>query len=251
MGVNIGSTAGYFYLDSWVLACVLYQGTARFCSRYFNHSNDPCGRQYDQMVQAARSVYANIAEGSSRHQTSNETEMRLVDVARGSVNELASDFMNVLVAMNRCAWKNDDKNAMAVRSIILDRPEIGSDIVHDVTSHLITQVNKFQLWFDAADISISCNALLLICGRINAMLTKQLSKRLELFKQTGGFTENMSQERLTTLKSLSQDNSAPKCPKCGAIMFKRMARKGVNTGKEFWSCSNFRSTGCSGTRPLS
>ena len=51
--------------------------------------NDPKGRHYDQMYMAARSVYANIAEGSARHNTSTETEMRLTDVARGSAIELS------------------------------------------------------------------------------------------------------------------------------------------------------------------
>ena len=69
MGVNIGSTAGYLWLDSWVMANVIYLSTLSFCRRFLNRTNDPCGRQYDQMTQAARSVQANIAEGrrATRH----------------------------------------------------------------------------------------------------------------------------------------------------------------------------------------
>ena len=38
----------------------------------------------------------------------------------------------------------------------------------------------------------------------------------------------------------------PVCPKCGKPMLKRMARKGINSGKEFWSCSGYPA--CRGTR---
>lgn len=61
---------GYYWLDTWVLANVIQLATQDFCARFLNHTNDPCGRQYDQMTQAARSAPANIAEGNSRHSTS-------------------------------------------------------------------------------------------------------------------------------------------------------------------------------------
>ena len=71
------SKFGYFWLDTWVLANIIQLSTQEFCQRYLNRSNDPCGRQFDQMTQAARSAPANIAEGNSRHSTSKETEMKL------------------------------------------------------------------------------------------------------------------------------------------------------------------------------
>lgn len=55
---------GYYWLDIWILANVIQLATQDFCIRYLNRTNDPCGRQYDQMTQAARSVTANIAEGN-------------------------------------------------------------------------------------------------------------------------------------------------------------------------------------------
>ena len=82
---------GYYWLDTWVLANVIQLATQDFCLRHLNRTNDPCGRQFDQMTQAARSAPANIAEGNSRHSTSRETEMKLTDVARASLAELAHD----------------------------------------------------------------------------------------------------------------------------------------------------------------
>lgn len=84
-----GGTGGYFRLDSWILANIVQLGTQKFCKQFLNRTNDPCGRQYDQMTQAARSGCANNAEGSARRATSRETEMKLTDVARSSLAELA------------------------------------------------------------------------------------------------------------------------------------------------------------------
>ena len=84
-------TAGYYWLDTWIFANVIQLATQDFCKTFLNLQNDPCGRQFDQMTQAARSCTANIAEGNSRHYTSRETEMKLTDVRtnyRGRINRL-------------------------------------------------------------------------------------------------------------------------------------------------------------------
>ena len=44
-------------------------------------------------------------------------------------------------------------------------------------------------------------------------------------------------------------NSKPSgCPLCGAPMLRRMARRGMNAGGEFWGCTAFPN--CKGTRPI-
>ena len=101
MGVKFGSTAGYMYMDMWVLAGIIQLGTFSFCRRFLNQNNDPFGRLFDQLTQAARSGQANIAEGVSRHQTSKETEMKLVDVARASINELSNDYAFFLMNLKQ------------------------------------------------------------------------------------------------------------------------------------------------------
>lgn len=88
MSIEIKSIKGYYYLEAWVMSHIIHQATISFCQRYLNKNNDPSGRLYDQMVMAARSAPANIAEGCSRRQTSRETEMRLTDVARATLSEL-------------------------------------------------------------------------------------------------------------------------------------------------------------------
>jgi restriction system protein len=52
---------GYRKLDSFTLATVIQLGTIRFCERFLNRRNDPCGRTYDQIAANALSIFA-IAE---------------------------------------------------------------------------------------------------------------------------------------------------------------------------------------------
>ena len=57
------ASVGYRWLDVWVLASVIQMGTRRFCMEHLDRREDPCGRIFDQMIMAARSGVANIAEG--------------------------------------------------------------------------------------------------------------------------------------------------------------------------------------------
>lgn len=250
MGVKIGSTAGYMYMDMWVLASIIQLGTFSFCRRFLNQNNDPCGRLFDQMTQAARSGQANIAEGVSRHQTSIETEMKLVDVARASINELSNDFSFILMANKQVAWRNNDPNAIRLRAVKPDTPHYGEDIMHDMMEHVLKQKERFDPWIEHGDMSSAANALMILCARVNSMITRYLENSLATFKQTGGFSENMTKERLETQRQQSIAEGAPLCPKCGAPMVKRYAKRGSNQGKAFWSCSKYAETGCNGSRNI-
>ena len=237
-------------MDMWVLACIIQLGTFNFCRRFLNQNNDPCGRLFDQMTQAARSGQANIAEGVSRHQTSIETEMKLVDVARASINELCNDFSFILMANKQVAWRNNDPEALNLRAIKPDVPHYGEDIMHDMMEHVLKQKERFDPWIEHGDIACSANALLILCARVNSMITKYLESRLATFKQTGGFAENMTKERIEIQRQQSEEEGAPRCPKCGATMVKRYAKRGSNQGKAFWSCSKYSETGCTGSRSI-
>ena len=250
MGVNIGSTVGYMYMDVWVMASIVQLGTLSFCQRFLNSRNDPCGRLFDQMTQAARSCQANIAEGMSRRQTSIETEMKLVDVARASINELSNDFSFILMANRQVAWRNNDPNAIKLRAVKLDAPHYGEDIMHDIMEHVLRQKEHFDPWIEHSDITCSAGALIILCARINSMITRHLESSLAKFKQTGGFAENLTKERVETQCRQSEEEAAPRCPKCGAPMVKRYAKRGSNQGKAFWSCSKYTETGCTGSRSI-
>lgn len=239
---------GYYWLDTWVLANVTQLATQDFCVRYLNRTNDPCGRQFDQMTQAARSVPANIAEGNSRHSTSRETEMKLTDVARASLAELANDFLNWLLRQERVPWSNHSPEYQTVSNIRLDQPSYVDDVLHQSSIHILAQKHKFDQWLKSEDSCIVANCLLVLCNRLILMISRQIERQLESFKAEGGFTEGLTAERLAYRTQQSVQSDAPLCPQCGKPMIRRMAKKGVNSGKEFWSCTGYPE--CNGTRSI-
>lgn len=239
------SKFGYYWLDTWVLANVIQLATQDFCLRHLNHTNDPCGRQFDQMTQAARSVPANIAEGNSRHSTSKETEMKLTDVARASLAELANDYLNWLLRQERIPWSANSAEYQAVFNVRLDRPTYTDDVQHLGSIHILAQKHKFDLWLSNGDSITAANCLLVLCNRLILMLGRQIERQLETFRAEGGFTEGLTAERLAYRTQQSIGADAPHCPQCGKPMIKRVAKKGINSGKEFWSCSGYPE--CNGT----
>ena len=235
----------YYWLDTWVFANVIQLATQDFCVRYLNLTNDPCGRLFDQMVMAARSVPANIAEGSSRHSTSRETEMKLIDVARASLSELSNDYLNWLLRYETTPWSTTSAEYHAVNTVQLDAPDYKDDVLHLSSIHILRQKHKFDNWLNTGDSLVAANSLLILCNRLIMMLRRQIQHLLESFKAEGGFTEGLTAERLSYRQQQSAQANAPVCPLCGKPMIKRVAQKGVNSGREFWSCSGFPN--CKGT----
>lgn len=248
MGVDIKFSQTYFWLNSWVLANIVQLGTQSFCDRFVDYRIDPCRRLYDQMVLASRSGVANIAEGTSRHSTSIETEMRLIDVARASIDEVQGDYFNFLLRRKADIWSIGQMDREAVWQIELDTPQYSNSLLHDAGKHILDQKKKYDPWIENQSPEIAANAMLILCVRLNRMLEAQLRSLLEQFRKQGGFTENMTVERLEARRQQSQKQKAPVCPKCGKPMLKRMQKRGEGQGREFRGCSNYPK--CNGTRRL-
>lgn len=109
--------------------------------------------------------------------------------------------------------------------------------------------SKFDPWIENKSPDMAANSLLALCIRVNKMLQSQISAVFDRFKQQGGFTENMTQERLEARRQQAASTNAPVCPECGKPMFKRMQKKGQQQGREFWGCSDYPR--CDGTLPIS
>jgi len=110
---KIRPSGGYRRLRSFQAATVIYDATVSFCARFL----DKRSRTVDQMVQAARSGRQNFAEGSRASATSTQTELRLVNVARASLDELLLDFEDFLRQRGLRQWEKDDPEAQAVREV--------------------------------------------------------------------------------------------------------------------------------------
>ena len=248
MGVDIKFSQSYFWLDSWILANIIQLGTQSFCKRFVDYKIDPGRRLYDQMVMAARCGVANIAEGTSRHSTSIETEMRLLDVARASFDELVGDYFNFLISNGMIPWAIGNPDREAIWKLQMSSPNYSNSLLHDAAIHILQQKSKFDAWIENSSVEIYANAILILCVRVNRMLQKQLQSRLERFKIQGGFSENMTQERIESRKQMAYTQNAPFCPDCGKPMLRRMQNKGQQQGREFWGCSDYPR--CRGIRPI-
>lgn len=239
---------GYFWLDTWVMANVIQLATQDFCGQFLNRTNDPCGRQFDQMTMAARAAPANIAEGNSRHSTSKETEMRLTDVARATLAELANDYTNWLLRHEQIPWSIHSAEYAQIANMRFEKPNYQDDVLHQSSIHILRQKHLFDVWLLSDDSMVAANCMLVLCNSLILMLGKQIESQLSIFREEGGFTEVLTAERLAHRTEVSKQNDAPVCPLCGKPMIKRVAKKGVNAGKEFWSCSAYPQ--CNGVRNI-
>src|SRR3990172_6610065 len=98
---------GYRELKSYQNAEIVYDATVKFCDRLVDRRS----RTHDHMVQAARSGKQNIAEGSMASGTSKKTELKLVGVARASLEELLLDFEDFLRQRGLAVWGKDHATA--------------------------------------------------------------------------------------------------------------------------------------------
>jgi restriction system protein len=240
---------GFRRLHSFTLATIIQLETLRFCRRFLTHDvresgkkfYDPKGRQYDQMVQAARSGRQNIIEGSERSATSKDTEMKLTDVARASLSELRGDFEVWILGKGALPWSVHAPEAQAINAISLDPAPFTDDMVHESAKHALQQRKKYARWLDSDDDAVVANAMLIIIGRALNMLKSQIEAQGKAFEETGGFSERLTAKRIEA-RERSKEPS-PECPQCGQSMRKRTSAKG-----DFWGCPGFPE--CRGTRPI-
>ena len=270
------NSTGYKRLDVYILMNIIQLETLVFCRRFLSSANDPCGRQFDQMTQAARSGVKNLTEGSERQATSMQTTLKLIDVAKASLCELRDDYLTWLLDKNLPPWPQCSPEAQEVYAVRFDAPTYGEDINYDLARHIIAQRKRFAKWFGgdrlqsnaidcnrqhsmiesnrgqsiAADRNRSAgiafaNAMLILIGRALNMLDRLLKQHGEDFVKGGGFSERMTAARVEGKRSQRRavDEDAPSCPVCGGVMRVRHGKTG-----EFWGCTNYPA--CKGTRNI-
>ena len=165
---RIRPSGGYRELRSFQIATIVYDATYWFCERFL----DSRLRMSDQMVQAARSGRQNIAEGSRASATSSQTELRLVNVARSSLEELLLDYEDFLRQRHLRKWAPNDPEALAVRRIGQQYPENPSAQAE------LSDEQRYALyakWLDHEDPAIRANALLCLINQANYLLDKQIT----------------------------------------------------------------------------
>lgn len=92
----------YRHLRVYQITEIIYDITFYFTQHFLSRGD----RTVDQMVQAARSGKQNIAEGNQAAATSSETEIKLTNVAKASLEELLDDYEDYLRVRNLKQWDN-------------------------------------------------------------------------------------------------------------------------------------------------
>ncbi len=167
----------YQTLLSFQKAEVVYDLTFRFAHKFLNQGD----RTIDQMIQSARSGKKNILEGSKAALTSKETELKLTNVARASLEELLDDYKDFLRARDLAIWDKDSKEAHYVRKLGRKTPPSYED---------------YRKFVETRPSVVVANIALCLIHQTNYLIDQQLRRLEQDFLEQGGLRERMTRLRL-------------------------------------------------------
>lgn len=167
----------YQTLLSFQKAEVIYDITFRFAHKYLSRGD----RTVDQMIQSARSGKQNILEGSKAAQTSKETEIKLTNVARASLEELLADYRDYLRVRDHVIWGKDSKEAQFVR-------QLGRKTPHTY--------ELYREFVETRPPEVIANIAICLIHQTNYLLDQQIRRLEKDFVQHGGLRERMTRARL-------------------------------------------------------
>jgi len=168
------SKAGYKYLTTYMMSCVISDLTVEFCKQWISKYS----RTFDQMVQAARSGKQNIAEGYLFK--SLKSYIRLVGVALGSIKELHEDFEDFLRQRKLPIWDKNDPRVSTFRKFRVKW-------INENTLNTPKLPNNPE---EAA------NFMITLCNQQEYLLTRQIASLEQKFINEGGYSENLFKKRL-------------------------------------------------------
>jgi len=162
---------------SFQKAEVVYDLTFRFAHKFLSKSD----RTVDQMIQSARSGKKNLLEGSKAALTSQETEIKLTNVARASLEELLDDYRDYLRARDLPIWDKDSKEAQYVRKLGCKTPQSYED---------------YREIVETRPPAVIANIAICLIHQTNYLIDQQLRRLEKDFLEQGGLRERMTRARL-------------------------------------------------------
>lgn len=178
----IPTHGGYRNLFSYQKAEIIYDGTVYFTNRFF-HKYD---RTVGQMVQAARSGKQNIAEASMASGTSKETEIKLTNVARASLEELLIDYEDFLRTKKLPIWEKGHRLVARVRELNKSTPK--------------PTYNTFEKAIEHESPEICANVMIALIKICTYLLKQQINQLEAAFLKEGGLRERMTKARIDERK---------------------------------------------------
>ncbi len=164
---------GYKSLPFFKQSEIIYDFTAEFCKRYVSKTS----RTTDQMIQAARSGKQNIAEGYM--QKSIEGKLKLIGVARGSLEELLNDYLDYTRQHSLRIWVKDSYEASEVRRLVYNR---------------YNSYNNYKGYITNPE--TATNVMICLINQTNNLIDYKIRWLTEKFVKEGGFRENLLKKRL-------------------------------------------------------
>jgi four helix bundle suffix protein len=166
----------YRTLLTFQKAEVIYDITFRFAHKFLAKGD----RTIDQMIQAARSGKKNILEGSKAGTTSKETEIKLTNTARSSLQELLDDYGDYLRARDLPIWEKDSKEATYVRQLGRKTPQT---------------FEQYREFLETRPPEVVANIALCLIHQTNYLLDQQMLRLERDFVERGGLRERMTHAR--------------------------------------------------------
>ena len=163
---------GYKTLPFFIQSEIIYDFTVEFADKYISKFS----RTRDQMIQAARSGKQNIAEGYL--QKSIEGRLKLVSVARGSLEELLNDYQDFLRQKGLEIWSKDSPEARQTRNKVYNR---------------YNNYNHYKSYISSPE--TAANSMVCLINQTNRLLDQKLRWLEEKFVKEGGFRENLFKKR--------------------------------------------------------
>jgi len=170
---------GYQDLLSYRKAEIVYDATVWFCARYFQRWDRTIG----QMVQAARSGKQNIVEASMASGTSKETEIKLTNVARASLEELLADYRDFLRTRGLRLWDKNSREALFVRKL-----GASTDASYET----------YRTYLETRPPEVAANIVICLIHQTNYLLDRQIRQLEHAFLREGGLRERMTRARLAS-----------------------------------------------------
>jgi four helix bundle suffix protein len=177
----------YKYLLTYRYAQIIHDLTMEFVKKYIDYKS----RTKDQMEQAARSGKQNIVEGTSESQTSKKGEIKLLGVAKSSLEELLADYEDFLrqrglpiypkthtqvTFFRQTAYRLSNLRNLSALGNLIERPRLPGNPTDDG------------------------NFLLTLCHQESYLLDQQIKAAETKFVNEGGYSENLFRKRLNHLK---------------------------------------------------
>ncbi len=167
----------YQTLLSYQKAEVVYDITFRFTQKFLSKGD----RTVDQMIQSARSGKQNILEGSKAATTSKETEIKLTNVGRASLEELLADYRDYLRVRDHQLWDKDSREARYVRDLGRRSPQT---------------FELYREFVETRPADVIANIAICLIHQTNYLLDQQLKTLEKEFIEHGGLRERMTKARL-------------------------------------------------------